>query len=158
MTGLRVKPMTQADLDDLKVCVSALSVVPNVGRASSPRSTDGLSISGSAHIIVPIDAPIANGIWEMMGMYKDHEKSAYPDVMVAERITLTINLFKVGKLLSTFYIANASISCWGPDKDFKVDFGSAAGKRISLIVDRLVQLLMFKRPIASNTADALTEM
>ena len=85
-------------------------------------------------------------------------KTAYPDAMAADRITLTINLFKVGKLLTTFYIANASISCYGPDKDFKVDFGSAAGKRISLVVDRLVQLLMFKRPIASSTADALTEM
>jgi hypothetical protein len=58
MKGLRVKPITQADLDDLKVCVAALSAVSNVGRASSPRNTDGLSMNGSAHIIVPIDAPM----------------------------------------------------------------------------------------------------
>jgi hypothetical protein len=157
MKRIRQKQLTEDDLHDLEVCITALSAIPNVGRATSPSRIDGLYANGSAQIVIPINPSIANGIWEMMGTPKDDEKSAYRDVMAAERLTLTANLFKGGTLFRTVYVAHVNISCWGT-KIFKVEFGTVASKRIALLIHRLVLLLKFEKPIALSTDEALAAM
>jgi hypothetical protein len=155
---LHQKQLTQGDLLDLKMCVSALSTVPGVGVVVPPEARRDLLTNGGAYVVVVITREHANLIWQMMGMSIDGARSAYHDVMTGTDLRFAFSLFKAGPLFSTVYIASAEIAYQFQKKSMKVDCGSVAAKRISGVVERMRKLLMGQQPIAHSTEEALGQM
>jgi len=151
---IKVKKFTQSEVDKIRVCSEQLRSIPGIDAVITPVTVSDLYMHGGAYIMVPINTVIANEIWEISGISKDHELSGYPRLIASKDIHLSVTLYKSGRWFDTFYLGNSSITFSGS----QVDIGCIAEKKIPFVINRIAELLMLKKPIPSSTKDAICKM
>lgn len=154
---MRIKAISQHEVDDLQVCSRALSSAEGVQFVTAPRSVSDLYLNGSAYIIAPIDTSAAKLLWTMQHLPTDGD-SVYADIMKSQDIKLWCHVFKIGSFFRTYWLLQVYISFRTQKETFKAPIGAFAGKRMPEIVDALLKLLMAKRAIPHDQADAISEL